>query len=251
MQWNPLEYNVEALPVLTGAGPVRYFLYQLVGKETSMTTETKSARGAATRDQILDAAARLIHRQGYHCTSVDDVLRETGVGKGNFYYYFKSKEDLGYAIIERVTRGFIDGTLVPAFADPSADPIEQTHRFLDRVVEIHRERKCVGGCPLGNLASEMSDVHEGFRRRLADIFVQWRHGVTEALGRGQSDGRLSPGCDPAGVAEFLVAALEGAILLAKVTRDIAALERCVAELKRHLTLYTASLAEAPAPRELA
>jgi TetR/AcrR family transcriptional repressor of nem operon len=205
-----------------------------------MSTETKSARGAATRDQILDAGARLIHRQGYHCTSVDDVLRETGVGKGNFYYYFKSKEDLGYAIIDRVTRGFIDETLVPAFADPAADPIEQTYRFLDRVVQIHRERNCVGGCPLGNLASEMSDVHEGFRRRLADIFVQWRHGLTEALGRGRAEGYLSSGCEPADVAEFIVAALEGAILLAKVARDIAMLERCVAELKRHLTLYSAT-----------
>lgn len=214
-----------------------------------MSTETKSARGAATRDQILDVGVRLIHHQGYHCTSVDDVLRETGVGKGNFYYYFKSKEDLGYAIIDRVTRGFIDETLVPAFADPAADSIEQTHRFLDRVVQIHRERNCVGGCPLGNLASEMSDVHEGFRRRLADIFVQWRHGLTEALGRGRTEGRLSSGCEPAGVAEFIVAALEGAILLAKVARDIAVLERCVAELKRHLTLYSARAAEASAVSE--
>ena len=53
--------------------------------------ETKSAKAAATRDQILDAAGRLIHLRGYHNTSLDDVLRESGVGKGNFYYYFKSK----------------------------------------------------------------------------------------------------------------------------------------------------------------
>lgn len=211
-----------------------------------MTTETRSPRGAATRDQILDGATRLIHLQGYHCTSLDDVLRETRVGKGNFYYYFKSKEDLGYAIIDRVTRGFLDQTLVPMFADPSADPIEQTHGFLDRVVDIHRERNCVGGCPLGNLASELSDVHEGFRRRLADIFVQWRHGLTEALGRGCSRGHLSPRCEPAALAEFLVATLEGAILLAKVTRDITVLERCIAELKHHLTLYTMPGASAAA-----
>ena len=70
-------------------------------------SETKSAKGAATRDQILDAASRLISLRGYHCTSLDDVLRESGVGKGNFYYYFKSKEDLGYAII--VNKRFWDG----------------------------------------------------------------------------------------------------------------------------------------------
>src|SRR5229473_3315149 len=100
-----------------------------------MLAETKSAKGAATRDQILDAASRLIHLQGYHCTSLDDVLRESGVGKGNFYYYFKSKEDLGYAIIERLVRGFVDRTLEPAFADPEPDVVGQIEGFLDLVLD--------------------------------------------------------------------------------------------------------------------
>jgi TetR/AcrR family transcriptional repressor of nem operon len=215
-----------------------------------MSTETRRPRGAATRDQILDAAARLIHLRGYHCTALDDVLRESGVGKGNFYYYFKSKEDLGYAIIDRVTQGFLARTLGPAFADPTADPVAQVHEFLDRVVEFQRARNCAGGCPLGNLASELSEVHEGFRQRLCEVFVQWRRGLTEAVRRARTEGRLSSRCEPPAVAEFLVAALEGAILLAKVGKDVAVLERCVAELKRHLTLYaepgTASRAAADA-----
>ena len=205
-----------------------------------MLTETKSAKGAATRDQILDAAARLIHLQGYHCTSLDDVLGESGVGKGNFYYHFKSKEELGYAIIDRLTRGFLDRALEPAFADPDHDPVMQIHGFLDRVLDNLRQRNCVGGCPIGNLASELSDVHEGFRRRLAEIFVEWRATLARALRRGQAAGRLSADCHPDGAAHFLVAALEGAILMSKVTKDIAVMEQCVDEIKRHLTLYVRS-----------
>ena len=64
----------------------------------SAMSEARSAKGAATRDQILDAASRLIYLRGYHCTSLDDVLRESGIGKGNFYYYFRSKEELGFAM---------------------------------------------------------------------------------------------------------------------------------------------------------
>lgn len=186
------------------------------------------------------AASRLMHVNGYHNTSLDDVLRESGVGKGNFYHYFKSKEDLGYAIIDRVIEGFIERTLQPSFADSSADPIPQIHAFLDRVLDNLRQRNCVGGCPMGNLASELSDVHEGFRQRLASIFIEWRSRLTEALSRGQARGRVRPECQPAAVAEFLVAALEGAILLAKVTKDISVMEKCVEELRRHLTLYTTS-----------
>ena len=200
-------------------------------------TATKSPKGASTRDQILDAAARLIHLRGYHCTSLDDVLRESGVGKGNFYYYFKSKEELGYAIIDRVMQAFIARALEPVFTDNGADPVVQIHQFLDRVLESQRQRNCVGGCPIGNLASELSDVHEGFRQRLAEIFDVWRSKLAEVLARCQTEGRASRDFEPSAVAQFLVAALEGAILLTKVTKDIAIMERCVEQLKRHLTLY--------------
>jgi TetR/AcrR family transcriptional regulator, transcriptional repressor for nem operon len=203
-----------------------------------MTTETRTSKAAATRDQILDAATRLIHLQGYQSTSLDDVLTESGVGKGNFYYHFKSKEELGYAIIDRVTDGLIRRTLEPLLGDPSGDPVAQIHAFLDRVLENQRDRNCVGGCPVGNLASELSDVHEGFRLRLAKIFSEWRSRLTQVLIRGQELGRVDAHRDPAAIAQFLLAALEGAILLTKVTKDISVMERCVEELKQHMTLYT-------------
>jgi TetR/AcrR family transcriptional repressor of nem operon len=215
-----------------------------------MAVVARSQKGVATRDQILDAATRLIHLQGYHCTSLDEVLKASGVGKGNFYYYFKSKEELGYAIMDRVVEAFIERTLDPIFADRSADPIAQIHTLLDRVLDTQRARNCVGGCPMGNLASELSDVHEGFRRRLAGIFLEWRAKLAEALRRGQSSGRVRPECQPADVAQFLVAALEGAILLAKLTKDISVMETCVAALRRHLTLYTTSGAERIQARRL-
>jgi hypothetical protein len=62
--------------------------------------------------------------------------------------------------------------------------------------------------------------------------------LTETLNRGQSGGRVRKECEPAVVAQFLVAALEGAILLTKVSKDIGIMEQCVQELKQHLTLYT-------------
>ena len=211
--------------------------------------ECRSAKGAATRDQILDAASRLIHLQGYQPTSLDDVLRESGVGKGNFYYYFKSKEDLGHAIIDRLVRGFIERTLQPIFSDTSLEPVAQVQAFLDRVLEAQRQRNCVGGCPMGNLASELSDVHEGFRQRLAGIFLQWHSTLAGALSRARTAGSLRSDCDPVGLAQFVVAALEGGILLAKVTKDIAVMEQCVGHLKQHLNSYVTSLDSARSAAE--
>lgn len=208
-----------------------------VAGETTTQPETRSLKGAATRDQILNAASRLIHVQGYQSTSLDDVLRESGVGKGNFYYYFKSKEDLGYAIIDRITRTFVERGLGPAFTETDADPLGQLRAFFDRVCESLRQRNCVGGCAMGNLASELSDVHEGFRLRLAGVFDIYRDHLAEVIRRGQVSGRLRADADAVRIAQFLVAGLEGAILLSKVTRDITVMERCVEELKEHLALY--------------
>ena len=190
-----------------------------------------------TRDHILGAASRLMALRGYYFTSLDDVLRESGVGKGKFYYHFKSKEDLGYAILDRIVQRFVERTLEPCFSDGSSKPLDRVQCFLNRILEIQRERNCVGGCPMGNLASELSDVHEGFRQRLAQIFNVWRERVTDAFRQAQADGSLRSECDPVSLAHFLVAALEGAILMTKLTKDIQTMEACVGELKAHLSLY--------------
>ncbi len=199
---------------------------------------TKTKEGRSTREVILAAATRLIHVHGYNHTTLDDILRESGVGKGNFYYYFKSKEELGHAILNQIVDTFLRRTLEPCFADPDGRPLVQIRCFLDRLVEIQRKTNCVGGCPLGNLAAELSDTHEGFRARLQSVFSAWQERLTQALRDAQRQGDVSPECDPAAVAPFLVASLEGAILMTKLTKDIGVMERCVGEMKRYLSLYT-------------
>ncbi|HSE93855.1 MAG TPA: TetR family transcriptional regulator C-terminal domain-containing protein [Methylomirabilota bacterium] len=186
---------------------------------------------------VIAAAKHLMLIKGYHATSLDEVLTESGVGKGSFYHFFRSKEDLGHAILDQIIASFIAKTLDPCFSDPDGRPLAQIRCFLDRVVETQRAGNCVGGCPLGNLASELSDVHEGFRARLVDVFSAWRARLTEALREAQRRGDVGSECRPDAVAHFLVASLEGAILMAKVSKDIAVMEQCVDEMRRYLAIY--------------
>lgn len=195
------------------------------------------AQALGTKEILLDTAGRLMSVKGYHNTSLDDVLRQSGVGKGNFYHYFRSKEELGYAILERIVQKFVAETLEPSFRDSRLTPLEQINGFLDRVLDIQRRLNCVGGCPMGNLASELSDVHEGFRARLASVFAAWSERLTLALAEARERGEVNDECRPEAVARFLVASLEGAILLTKVKKDIAIMEQCVEELGRYLALY--------------
>jgi TetR/AcrR family transcriptional repressor of nem operon len=205
--------------------------------KASITVPSRPRDARATRDAILLAATRLISVHGYKATSLDDVLRESGVGKGNFYYHFKSKEELGYAMLDGIVAAFLQRTLEPCFADPATPPLAQIRCFLDKTVHAQRERNCVGGCVMGNLASELSDVHEGFRAKLATVFNSWRERLSVVLAEARRRGDVTEACRPEAVAHFLVASLEGAILLSKVTKDIGVMEQCVSELKGHLALY--------------
>jgi TetR/AcrR family transcriptional repressor of nem operon len=189
------------------------------------------------KEQILEVATRLMAVRGYHRTALDDVLRESGAGKGNFYHYFRSKEDLGYAILDRLLGRLETRTLTPIFADDARPPLAQVEAFLEQILATQRAGNCVGGCPLGNLAMELADAHEGFRQRLAGGFERWRQCLAAALTRARTAGALAPNVEPDVLARFLVAGIEGAILLAKVQKDIRILEHCVTELRRHLALY--------------
>ncbi len=194
---------------------------------------------AETREQILDAATRLIHIRGFNNTSIENILRESGVGKGNFYYYFKSKEELGYSILDRSLDRIRQGLLASNFA-PDKEPWQQILDFLQSPVEHVRRNGCTGGCPLGNLAVEMSDIHEGFRRRLEVAFDELRSRIEGSLMSADAQGTLRPGTDIPRLARFVLASLEGAFLLGKLHKDPDVMAAIVEELKGHLGRYRVS-----------
>ena len=189
-----------------------------------------------TKDHIIEVASGLINLRGFNNTSVDAVLQASGVKKGSFYYYFKSKEDLGYAIIESHLRRFSDHVLGKAFSGKK-DALMELEDFLDIILELHRQRNCSGGCLMGNMAMEMSDIHEGFRSKFQEVFEDWRMRVAGVLQKAKISGQFNDHMDPTRLAQFVVAGVEGGILLSKVKKDIKVLENCFNELKTHIRLY--------------
>jgi len=189
-----------------------------------------------TKDHIIEVASGLINLRGFNNTSVDAVLQASGVKKGSFYYYFKSKEDLGYAIIESHSRRFSDHVLGKAFSG-NKDALMELEDFLDIILELHRQRNCSGGCLMGNMAMEMSDIHEGFRRKFQEVFEDWRIRVAGVLHEAKISGQFNDHMDPTRLAQFVIAGVEGGILLSKVKKDIKVLENCFKELKTHIRLY--------------
>src|SRR5690349_18228215 len=169
------------------------------------------------RSQIVQAAAALMNERGFQQTSIDDVIRHAGLcGKGHFYHHFRSKEELGHAVLEHRLERFTERGLA-LLREPMIAPLDRLNLFIDTIVASHLQHDPQGGSPLGTLASEMADVHDAFRQQVAAAFERWAEQIHRVLTEARS--QLSDSTDPRRVATFIVAALEGALFMSRIKRD--------------------------------
>ncbi len=173
-----------------------------------------------TRAKLLTAAFEEMYRRGFQASSLDAILAADGVTKGALYHHFPDKAALGHAVVDEVIRGFLLERWLGGLDDPPGDPVTALQRVLHRrATEVSPEELQLG-CPLNNLAQEMSPLDERFRERLNATFDTWRDGVARALERGQTAGTVRRDVDAPKVAAFVVAAAEGAWGLAKSARSL-------------------------------
>jgi len=171
-----------------------------------------------TRERLLQAAFREVYKVGFQSAGIDTILAATNVTKGALYYHFENKEALGYAIIEEIVAKLPrDRWLLPLQQSKDKDPIDALIGIVQAIPARPRDVK--GGCPLVNLAQEMSQLDEQFRKRLERIFQAWQEGIAMALRRGQSQGTVRRDLVPEETASFLIAMVEGYEVLAKNAQD--------------------------------
>jgi len=172
-----------------------------------------------TRERLLKAGFQEVYRSGFQSASIDTILAAANVTKGALYHHFESKEALGHAIIDEVVQTFCRNRwLLPLRQSGDKDPIDA---LIDIVQSMPaRPRDLKGGCPLANLAQEMSPLDEQFRERLETIFRAWQEAVATALRRGQSEGTVRRDLAADEAANFLIAMVEGYEVLAKNAQDV-------------------------------
>ncbi len=180
-----------------------------------------TARGRATRDRVVAAAAALIHEQGVAGTSLDDVRVATATSKSQLYHYFTDKSALVRAVIERQVEQVLS-TQQPEL--DSLDCIAGLRRWRDRVVALNEQNGCAGGCPLGRLASELADSDQVARAALVVGFASWQDRLATGLRAMRQRGELPADADPDALALGLLAAAQGGLLLAHATRSVTPLQ---------------------------
>ena len=187
---------------------------------SALKTVPTTDRGRATLERILDAATELFYRQGITATGLDAVIAASGTGKGQLYHYFASKRDLVLAVIDRQIE------LILAAQEPVLGTVTtraDLRRWADLLVSLNADSDSPARCPLGALAVELAEDDPLARDALREGFVRWRGEIAAAMRRVQSDGELRAGADPDALAEGMLAAYQGGLVLAQAHGTIAPL----------------------------
>jgi TetR/AcrR family transcriptional regulator, transcriptional repressor for nem operon len=188
-------------------------------------SSTATRAPGSTRRKILKAAFDEFYKNGFQGGSINRIVDKAGTTKGALFHHFQDKNDLGYAVVEEIVFSNIKERWLDPLAD-SIDPIATVRKAMRQFAkEENANGRLLQGCPLNNLAQEMSPLNEGFRRRLEKIYSAWREALEAALARGIKAGTVRKGISPRKVAALLVAALEGIIGTAKNSQSMELFER--------------------------
>lgn len=202
----------------------------IITRDEFMTTERNPEN---TRQKILIAAFAEIHRHGFQGMRVDQVLSQTGLKKGALYHHFPSKQALGYAVLEELVIRRIEALWIEPLGQ-FTDPLDGIHQLFTRLGKLWDDEFFNLGCPLNNLAQEMSPLDDGFRERIQHFFQSWQQAVASALRIGQQQGIVSASVNANDCAIFIIASMEGALGMAKNQQNKRVYLQCVKQLKRYL-----------------
>jgi TetR/AcrR family transcriptional repressor of nem operon len=192
----------------------------------------------SNRQKILDCARELFYQVGYQATSVDDILQQSGVAKSNFYYHFKTKDDLAFAVLDlQVAQN--EALILRSLQNTALTPSRRLGAFFAQLCHIQAEVAKMGGCPFGNLAaalpnSEGDARNERFRSRLSGLFRSMQEALRECLLEGSVRGEFRSDITAEELAAFLLATIEGLMILAKTHKDAQTLVTGFAVVERLL-----------------
>ncbi|MDE0333078.1 MAG: TetR/AcrR family transcriptional regulator [Nitrospinae bacterium] len=186
-------------------------------------TETpKGLKASATKQKIIEAAARLVYHRGFHATSLDMVAQAALVNRGSLYYFFRSKKNLGLAVIDHYESLLHENYLAPSF-DIEASGREKIRRLAESYARMPIQDSPCCGCPIGNLSLELSALDEGMRVRLKEVWDGVFERIALVLAQSQEDGDLPGNIAPLVYARSFFSQIQGAHIIARCSQDEASL----------------------------
>lgn len=187
------------------------------------------------REQIIEIATSMVHSKGYESTSINDILHAAQIGKGQFYHYFSSKEEMGLAIVDHCFEKWNQRVVKDIF-ESEKEPKVKINLMLECAVQRHKNNGSKCGCFFGNLAIELSEHNEAFREKLNQVFELWINHLAIILNEIMEHEDLPIKTDSHTLAQVIVSMIEGGILLMKNKQDIQVLVNVAVVIKKMVNI---------------
>ena len=175
-----------------------------------------------------------MRQKGFNATTVDDICAAAEVTKGAFFHYFKSKEDIARAAVERFGYGKGQDLHDAPFRN-LADPLDRVYGRLDFIKEsVGGDSRLTRGCLIGMLAQELSSTNAELRAVCHDLFVRMAEDFGQDLRQAKSIYAPDAGFDPGKLAVLFVSVFQGSSLLAKAADSNAVLIENIEQFRGYL-----------------
>lgn len=182
----------------------------------------------SSREKLLDIAFDEIYHNGYAATSVDKILKKANMNKGSMYHFFKSKKELGLAVINERVKNYIEekyGVLLQA-----------EENICEALMELIKNRNNFDfacGCKLNNLVQELSPVDRDFKVALEVVYVEFESIIEQVLKKAIANKEIAHP-DTKALAMYIVASIEGCLGTAKKSQDGTYFQTCISQLELFL-----------------
>jgi AcrR family transcriptional regulator len=180
-----------------------------------------TAKGRATRERILQTAADLILQHGVTSTGIEDVRAAAGVSGSQMTHYFQDKRHLVKDVIAWQAQSVLSQHRAPELGE--LDSFTALRLWADLHIQRQEQRECQGGCSFGSLAGQLVESDLETRGDLAVGFRQWLDLFHRGFTLMRDHGDLIQSANPESLAQALLAAMQGGMLLTQTLRDVAPL----------------------------
>jgi TetR/AcrR family transcriptional regulator, transcriptional repressor for nem operon len=186
-----------------------------------------------TRERLIESARYLFWERGFAGTSMAELLAHADVNSGSFYHFFESKEALLRAVLDGYLHALRPMVINPAFARTD-EPLERIFAILAGYRERILQTDCKYGCPLGRLALEIDPENRPAHQLIAENFRGWIGAVRECV--SQMKDRLPKNTDVEALSTYVLAVMEGGVMLARSYGSVEPFDRVVEQLREHFRL---------------
>ena len=186
---------------------------------------------------MIEVALDLFHQKGIIATSVDEILEKSGTGKGQFYHYFKNKEDLIHEVLQYFYQQLRNEQLPPKINLETWTDLEN---WFDVFIDFEKSIKCKRSCPIGTIGSDLGDSQDLLRQDIKLVFEFTRYCLSRFFVGLKAKNQLPKSIDPGTLADLCFTVQQGGMLVSKIERNCDPFERSARQLLKLLKDLTIS-----------